>query len=77
MMMRLGKQEDKLNKVMILGIIEDFSINSVCLFNMGTMTFPDRKREDKTKARAFELSERIEGQVSSLTRNPPNTHTYQ
>ena len=75
--MGLGKQEDKQNKVMILEIIEDFSINSVFLFNTRTMTFLDRKREDKTKARAFELSERIEGQVSSLPTNPPNTHTYQ
>ena len=60
MMMGAGKQEDKQNKVMILEIIEDFSINSVCLFNKGTGTFLDRKREDKTKAKAFALSERIE-----------------
>ena len=60
MMMGAGKQEDKQDKIMILEIIEDFSINSVCLFNMGTGTFLDRKREDKTKAKAFALSERIE-----------------
>lgn len=44
MMMGVGKQEDKQNKVVILEIIEDFSINSLCLFNMGTGTFLDRKK---------------------------------